>query len=309
MSGASAKRCRNALIATSPSNCDDLDRVGRLLPGSPSVPGGIALRARKSSRALGAAMLGPPSPCGRRIDEMEFGTAVDPWMSGLRTAAASGAVGGASVSSLMSGATGGDCVSEGCDGAGSERRSPSGAASNALAGASVLRGRSIGRFARALIAPDAASVPIGLPAGSSAAADVSAPTGLSVPAGLSASADLAALAGLAAPAGLAALAGLAAVGGTGSVRADTPPTSGVPGDAPLDVTPLTSSSSWTGVLMNISPVRPTRSMPSRAWPLTNPAQRRSRSWLHLTKSLKRRSRSSSLPSVSTPRRLLKNSLN
>src|SRR5262245_5066544 len=72
-SGASARRCRSALIATSPSNCDDLDRAGRLLPGSPSVPGGIALRARKSSSALGAAMLGPPSPCGRRIDEIGFG--------------------------------------------------------------------------------------------------------------------------------------------------------------------------------------------------------------------------------------------
>jgi hypothetical protein len=79
-SGASAKRCRSALIATSPSNCDDLLRAGRRLPGSPSVPGGIALRARKSSSALGAAMLGPPSPWGRRIDKMEFGVgaAVDP---------------------------------------------------------------------------------------------------------------------------------------------------------------------------------------------------------------------------------------
>jgi hypothetical protein len=77
-SGASANRCRSALIATSPSNCNDLLRTGRRLPGSPSVPGGIALRARKSSSALGAAMLGPPSPCGRRIDEMVFGAAADP---------------------------------------------------------------------------------------------------------------------------------------------------------------------------------------------------------------------------------------
>jgi hypothetical protein len=202
ISGASAKRCRSALIATSPSNCDDLDKAGRLLPGSPSVPGGIALRARKSSSALGAAMLGPPSPCGRRIDEMGFGTAVDPWMSGLRTAAASGAVGGASGSSRMSGDTGGDCESDGCDGLlESERRSPSGAASDALAGACVLRGRGIERLARALSCANAASMSVAAPidvsidaliglltglSASLSAPDLSTPTGSSTAAGPSA---------------------------------------------------------------------------------------------------------------------------
>ena len=211
----------------------------------------------------------------------------------------------------MSGATGGDCVSDGCDGLfESERRSPSGAAADALAGACVLRGRGIGRLARALrCAANAASMSIDKSIDKSIGVSTDALIGL--PTGLSASLsapDLSAPAGSSTPSGL-------AEDDIGSADADTPrpslvPGDVVPGDAPPDVTPLTSPSSWTGVLDKTSPLSdPPRTIPSRAWPHTNPAQRCSRSWLHLTKSLKRRSRSSSLPGAFTPRRLLTNSLN
>ena len=158
------------------------------------------------------------------MDEMGFGTAVDPWMSGLRTAAASGAVGGASVSSRMSGATGGDCVSDGCDGLfESERRSPSGAAWDALAGACMLRGRGIGRLARALrCAANAASMSIDKSIDKSIGVSIDALIGL--PTGLSASLsapDLSAPAGSSAPKDSSAPAGLAAADDIGSADADT----------------------------------------------------------------------------------------
>src|SRR5262249_47989754 len=70
-SGASANRCRNALTATSPSN-GDLVTAGRLIP---STLGGMALRARNSSNADGAALLGPPRPCRKRIEGLSCGSA------------------------------------------------------------------------------------------------------------------------------------------------------------------------------------------------------------------------------------------
>src|SRR5215510_11322928 len=118
-SGASARRCRSALTATSPSNCG-LVTAGRLIP---SVLGGIALRARNNSNADGAAMLGPPSPCGKRIDGRSGGSEA----AACDRRAASGAVGGASVSSPMdpiSGAMGGDSAgSAGVDFGTDDRRS------------------------------------------------------------------------------------------------------------------------------------------------------------------------------------------
>jgi len=205
------------------------------------------------------------------------------------------------------------------------RASPSGAASDALAGACVLRGRGIERLARALrCAANAASMSIDASVDLSIDALIGLLTGsASFSASELSTPDLSASAGSSAPKSSSAPAGLAA-DDIGPADADTARSSLVSGDlvsgdlasgdlpagdAPLDATPLTSPSSWTGVLMKHLPC-PTHHgrMPSRAWPLTNPAQRRSRSWLHLTKSLKRRSRSSSLPGT-TPRRLLRNSLN
>src|SRR5262245_14727435 len=133
ISGASARRRRSALTATSPSNCGALDTAGRLIP---PMPGGIALRARNSSNTEGAAMLGPPRPCGSRIDGCGCGSAD----AACDRRLASGAVGGASVSSLtVSGATGGDSAgSPGVDSGSDEPRSSSARAACDDAGLALL---------------------------------------------------------------------------------------------------------------------------------------------------------------------------
>src|SRR5262245_52263904 len=117
----------------------------------PSMLGGIALRARNNSNADGAAILGPPSPCGKRIDDGRSGGSA----AAACRRAASGAVGGASVSSPMdpvSGAIGGDSAgSSGVDFGTDERRSLSADANSDAVGTGLaLLARAEGRLAFAL---------------------------------------------------------------------------------------------------------------------------------------------------------------